>query len=149
MIMKSFIQIIIITTISISLFGQHGDRHYKSERIESMRIAFITEELDLSVSEAQLFWPVFNQYEKEKQSLRSSKYGIIKSEQIYQDGEASDQLSQLILLEEREYLLKREYITQLQEILNPSKVLKLMSLDKRFKEDLLKNLRSRSNSEKE
>ncbi len=149
MIMKSFIQIIIITTISISLFGQHGDRHYKSERIESMRIAFITEELDLSVSEAQLFWPVFNQYEKEKQSLRSSKYGIIKSEQIYQDGEASDQLSQLILLEEREYLLKREYITQLQEILNPSKVLKLMSLDKRFKEDLLKNLRSRNNSEKE
>ena len=37
----------------------------KQQDIEALKVAFITKELDLTPDEAQKFWPVYNQYEKE------------------------------------------------------------------------------------
>ena len=37
-----------------------------------MRIAFITEKLQLTPSESEQFWPLFNEYHKEMKSLRSA-----------------------------------------------------------------------------
>ena len=45
------------------------------ERIQAEKIAFFTNELDLSPEEAQLFWPVYNQYSKE---LREAHFNTMK-----------------------------------------------------------------------
>lgn len=37
----------------------------KQQDIEALKVAFISKELDLTPDEAQKFWPVYNQYEKE------------------------------------------------------------------------------------
>lgn len=37
----------------------------KKQDIEALKVAFISKELELTPDEAQKFWPVYNQYEKE------------------------------------------------------------------------------------
>lgn len=37
----------------------------KQQDIQALKVAFITKELELTPDEAQKFWPVYNQYDKE------------------------------------------------------------------------------------
>ena len=42
-----------------------GDNGWR-ERVRSEKVAFLTEEIDLTESEAQVFWPIYNQIQKEQ-----------------------------------------------------------------------------------
>ena len=42
----------------------------RAEKIQSLKIAFITQKLQLTPDEAQKFWPVYNQYDNEIHSLQ-------------------------------------------------------------------------------
>jgi|AACY02.8.fsa_nt_gi hypothetical protein len=58
--MKTRISILWIFMTPIFLFSQNGSfksKNEKKERIEAMKIAYITEKLDLSSDEAKVFWP--------------------------------------------------------------------------------------------
>jgi hypothetical protein len=43
-----------------------------SKTIETLKVAFITKELELSVEEAQNFWPVYNNFSEELKKARQS-----------------------------------------------------------------------------
>lgn len=45
----------------------------KAEMMESLRIAFITKQLQLTPEEAQKFWPVYNIYQQEQRKLVKEK----------------------------------------------------------------------------
>ena len=72
--MKSIITLLAITLFSLlSLQAQEGN-----DKIESLKIAYITKRLQLTPEESQKFWPVYNQYEAEKKQIRLSTVGTIK-----------------------------------------------------------------------
>src|SRR5688572_11227273 len=50
--------------------GPDGDN--KGERIEALRIAFISRELNLSPQEAEKFWPVYNQFRGDLKTLHQN-----------------------------------------------------------------------------
>jgi len=58
---------IILTTIIIMSFSNLFAQ--KFEKVKALKTAFITDRLDLSSDEAEKFWPVYNQYEKELHQL--------------------------------------------------------------------------------
>src|SRR5687768_2333056 len=43
------------------------------ERMESMKIAFITNKLNLTPEEAKVFWPLYDKFEDEKKALRNDE----------------------------------------------------------------------------
>jgi hypothetical protein len=59
--------------LSISAFAQGpqgpqgprrgGDNGWR-ERVRAEKVAFLTEEIDLTESEAQVFWPIYNEIQK-------------------------------------------------------------------------------------
>jgi hypothetical protein len=61
----------IFAFISIGLQAQQSFRN--SDKIKNLEIAFITRELNLTIEEAQHFWPVFNKYKQEFKALVSGK----------------------------------------------------------------------------
>ena len=61
--------------ITLNTFGQRKERH---ERIQALKVAFITEKLELTPEEAQQFWPVFNAIEKQKEK-ESSQFREVSS----------------------------------------------------------------------
>jgi hypothetical protein len=43
------------------------------EKFKSQKIAFLTEKMNLTPKEAQEFWPVYNQYEKDRMELQQHR----------------------------------------------------------------------------
>ncbi len=54
----------LITIVSFFLAGATAVAQPEptAEKIEALRIAYLTKQLDLSTEEAQRFWPVYNEY---------------------------------------------------------------------------------------
>lgn len=50
-----------------------------SERMEAEKVAFFTKQLDLSVEEAQAFWPIYNQVEKSQKALAKAERMAFKA----------------------------------------------------------------------
>lgn len=131
---------VFILAMTINVQAQKSEKH--QERIESMRIAFITKKLDLSPDEAQKFWPIYNQYRKEHQELKNNYRGNRDNEPL-SDQEAEDAISASLELEEKEVALKRRYYTELKGILPVQKIAMLRKAERQFKERLVKQLNER------
>ncbi|MCB0850541.1 MAG: hypothetical protein KDC20_12430, partial [Bacteroidetes bacterium] len=62
------------TAVAMVAKAQPGDRAgNRSERMETMKIGFLTQQLHLTSDEAKRFWPVYNQYQDELQALRKNR----------------------------------------------------------------------------
>ena len=61
------IKILILTLfVTTSAFAQKFDK----EKIKALKIAHITEQMDLTKDEAQKFWPIYNANEEAENKLR-------------------------------------------------------------------------------
>ena len=49
------------------------------EKIESMKVTFLNNKMNLTPEEAQKFWPVYNQYKNEVKALRKDKKELASS----------------------------------------------------------------------
>jgi len=55
----------------------------KQQDIQALKVAFITKELELTPDEAQKFWPVYNQYDKEmEEATKPNPNSIDRDEKI-------------------------------------------------------------------
>ena len=99
----------------------------KKERIEAMRIAYITEKLDLGSDEAKIFWPVYNSYEQEHKELRQTKKNMEKEakEKRKAGGASIEKISEKELdsymdmvfeIKDRENQLNRKYHTEFKKV---------------------------------
>jgi len=53
--------------------GQKGNHTAPNqEKIEAQRVAFITQELDLTPDEAKVFWPVYNEYDAKRHEFKKT-----------------------------------------------------------------------------
>ena len=64
--------IIILLLSSITVWGQDKKQAKRSanEKLEAARIALITDRLSLTPEQAQVFWPVYNQYAEERRQVQ-------------------------------------------------------------------------------
>jgi hypothetical protein len=115
-------------------------------KIEQLKIAFISKELNLTTAEAQLFWPVFNEMEEKLKLIRKESRTIEKeiAEKFDKltDEEAETMMKTLFANEERELSIKKEYATKFSAVIGKKRALKLLSLEHEFKRELLDVLRS-------
>ena len=51
-----------------------GDNGWR-ERVRAEKVAFLTEEIDLTESEAQVFWPIYNEIQKTSPKARPRSSG--------------------------------------------------------------------------
>lgn len=92
----------------------------KKKEIEALRIAFISKELDLSPEDAQKFWPVFNQYNKEIQATLGDH-----------DGDVIDR-------EERVLNVRKKYREQFSKIIGADRMNRMFNADTKFRHMLIK-----------
>ena len=73
-----------------------GDNGWR-ERVRSEKVAFLTEEIDLTESEAQVFWPIYNQIQKEQrdnfEAVRKAYEAMAKG---VQDGKSGKEMEKLV-----------------------------------------------------
>ncbi len=119
-----------------------------NEKIEQLKIAFITKHLKLTTEEAQKFWPVYNQYEAEKKQVRQSTIGSIK--ELKEDGEftnaeADQAIIKYIEFKSKDLDLTKKYIVEFKKFLPSTKIAKLVTAEERFKKMLAKQAQQGGN----
>jgi hypothetical protein len=124
--------------------GQDG-RSERFERIQAMKVAYITQELKLTPEEAEKFWPLYNEFEAKRNQILN---GVMKGpphEKPDFDAMSDEEINEMIqnkFEEERAMVgLQEEYYAKYKEILPVRKVAKYYEAEKRFRSRLLQGLR--------
>jgi Spy/CpxP family protein refolding chaperone len=123
----------------------------KIEQIRAMKVAFLTTELDLTSSEAEKFWPVYNAFEDKQFELRHQKMGAfikkIKDGSVNQmsEKEANTFLNQMESNDEELFMLRKKLTASLRSVLPASKIIKLKKSEEDFNRKLLRQYRDRGN----
>lgn len=143
------LKIITILVVILSMFSQisiaqpPGGMHERSEKIKAMKVEFITTKLDLTVEEAQAFWPVYNEFMKKMDALEQKRRSTMRANR---DKELTDkEINELIELnfdtDQAILDLKRAYDSKFKAVLPIKKVGKLYRAEEQFKHELIKRLR--------
>lgn len=134
--------------------GDHEDKlEEKKEKVDAARIAFITNELDLTTEEAQKFWPIHNEFRAEMDKLHEERRAIYKKEKgnidDLSDEEVKGMMDKHFALERQELALKEKYHKKFLEVLPAKKVAKLYHAEQRFKRELLQRMKGRDGDKKD
>ncbi|HET6224954.1 MAG TPA: Spy/CpxP family protein refolding chaperone [Bacteroidia bacterium] len=134
--------------LSVSIFAQDGKGNpSKKEDIETMKIAFITQKLELTPQEAQQFWPIYNQYSEKTKELRKKRRQDNREARANFDELSDKEVEQLIsndmAIRQKELDLQREYNEKFKAVLPIKKVAKLYAAEEQFKIVLINKLKDR------
>jgi len=136
------LNILILTLlVSASVFAQRLDR----EKIKALKIAHITEQMDLTQEEAQKFWPIYNANETAEHKLRESSTNRRKEirPKDLTEKEAKDFLLEMQDIHEQSEKLKSKMLKDLLEILPAKKIIAFYRAEKSFKRKMLQEFKSR------
>ena len=136
---------ITLLAFGITVATTHAQQPDRNQRIETMKISFITEHLSLTPEEAQIFWPVFNQYEAERRAIRqqykSRENGQQKLE-FMNDSEAEQLINQEIAYQQETLNTTKKYVAEFKKILPIKKVAVLLTLEGKFSKMILERLKN-------
>jgi len=139
--MNKFLLIIFLFITTLS-FGQ---RNQDWEKINTLKVAFITEKLSLSSKEAQDFWPVYNEYQEKRNELRRKNHtqirDKIKDADALTEKEAENLLALHIQIEEDEEVLDTSFLKSVSKVITAKKTLLLLRSEEEFKRQLMKQYR--------
>ena len=141
---------LIITFLALMCSLNFYSQEPKREKIKALKIAYITKDLNLSSSEAEKFWPIYNAFEEKQFDLRMVKMRKVrqdlKSKPIdnFSDAEANSLLTQIDQLENESHENKKKLIADLRKIISPVKILKLKQAEDNFNKTLLKQYKNRN-----
>lgn len=125
-------------------YGQGGPGR---EKIKTLKVAFITERLNLTSEEAQAFWPIYNEHEKNIQRIRRQERIEIQSRlvdmELLTQNEANEILKQLVAMEETKQDLHIAFIERMSKVISPKKTILLIKAEEDFKRRLLREMQQR------
>lgn len=123
--------------------GQNQNR----EKLDAFKIGFFTKRLNLTTQEAERFWPVYNEYQKDKSNIQLEKISLIRdfnqSESTLTDNQISEIGDKLIECIVKESSLSVNLHKKLKEVLPPAKVIRFYQSENQYKAQLLNELQNR------
>ncbi|MEM7549745.1 MAG: hypothetical protein AAF363_08725 [Bacteroidota bacterium] len=137
-----------IINLSICLFSTvaaYAQSEEAREKIESAKIALITERLGLSPEKAEKFWPVYREFTEKRQGLRR-EFSEAKSKVNLENATEEQKRNLLDLrlkLKEQEVGLEREYSDRLLGVISTKQILSLRQAEEDFRSMLLDRIRQR------
>ncbi|TCD07070.1 hypothetical protein EZ449_14870 [Pedobacter frigidisoli] len=137
--MKNLLFVALMFLLPNTLLAQRP----KGEEIESLKIAYFTQKLDLSAEEAKVFWPIYNDMQSEQNTLRKERMqkmiSFRKTTEI--DNLTDAQVQSLITSEfdfkQRDLNLDKKYYNRLKSSLPIKVVGKFYRAQEGFKRELL------------
>lgn len=136
----------LLLSICIPQVWAQEEEEQGDDRVESLKIAFITEKLNLSSTEAKNFWPVYNEFEGQIKKLRAKEkenINSMKAKTNITDADADKFMTDQLSLKQQQLDLTKKYVVEFKKVLPAKKVARLLMLEQEFKQQLLKRLKER------
>lgn len=119
----------------------------KRDKIEALRVSFISQKVNFTTLEAQAFWPLYNEYNDKMELNRKTfrqQYGPNQEVTFKTDKDAELYLQAELNLKQKELELYKEYYERFKKILPLKKVALLKRAEEDFKKELIKNIKGNS-----
>jgi len=130
--------------ISTRMQGQTNDLT-RLERLNSQKIAYFTQKLQLTPDEAEKFWPLYNQFQKEKNALileqRKSNQYFRQNIGALSEDEMEELADGIVQSKSAEAALYSNYHQKFKDILPIKKVMILYQTETSYMTMLLQQLR--------
>jgi len=120
-------KIIFLIAFFLPLLVSAQDNSQRDNKLQSLEIAYLTKELNLSPEEAQKFWPVYNKYSAEmKETLRNKA----------NDPDVLDKQQKLLDI-------RKKYRSEFLKVLSPDRVNQVFTSEVKFREMVRRELQDR------
>jgi hypothetical protein len=148
--MKIKHSIFVILLVNTYLCG-FGQKHpamsdETKEKFYAQKVAFITDKLALTPSEAQVFWPIYNEYQAKKNLInderRKNNMYLKENQDNLSDKELEPLCDKFVSFDKQESDLQIEYNKKFKATLPIKKVVKLYQAEFQFKGYLLRQIRN-------
>jgi Skp family chaperone for outer membrane proteins len=124
----------------------------KLEEIKAQKVAYITQKMGFTPDEAQKFWPVYNQYDKElegsRREMRDFHRGLKKSGAELTEAEADQLIDKELSTRQKELDTRRKYSAEFKKNLGSVRTVKLYQAERDFNKELLKRMRERGGEQR-
>ncbi len=140
---KVIVFTILATFCAMNISAQNVNR----QRLDAYKIAFFTKRLNLTSLEAEKFWPVYNEFQDNKNKIQLERQELNRNfnqnELNMSEREMVEAGDKLIALEVREAALAQEFHNKIKTVLSPAKVMRLYQAENQYRLQLLKELQER------
>ena len=114
-----------------------GDNGWR-ERVRSEKVAFLTSEIDLTESEAQVFWPIYNQIQKEqRENFEAVQKAFDAMAKGVQEGKSAKEMDKLVKAyidaKEKGEGVETKYLNKLMKALPADKVARYYLAEEKFR----------------
>ena len=148
-------KVLIIATM-LACFGISAQAHKGcgkdwKDKMNSEKIAFLTAEMDITPEEAQVFWPVYNQVEKEKDAAFEEVIKTYKalSAAVEQNAEISKCLDAYLKAQEKMRETDNNAAEKFKAVLPVEKVAKLYLGEEKFRRQHIRKLHNKGDKPQE
>lgn len=145
-------KLLIIITLPMFIFSQEKNQINKDERhkrMKSRKIAFISDQLNFTPDKAQVFWPIYNQYTSELNSIMDDKKKLMENYKnngsLMNDEDLGKIISDFFDLDQRYLDLKIKYVKRFSKIISNKQLFELYNAEESFKKDLLRRIKRGDN----
>ena len=137
--------VIFLTIMLMFPFIRIGAQNPNLEKLNSFKIGFFTKKLNLTSEEAEKFWPVYNEYQRQKNKIQIDRISIIRNfnqnENTFSNNQLSEMGDKLLAAIVQESSLAVIFHNKLKEILPPAKVIRFYQAENQYKIQLLNELK--------
>lgn len=143
----------IIVLLNLSVNAQDKESHEaRMEKYRAEKVSFLCTRLDFTPAEAEKFWPIYNQMEKERweaqKSRRDLENKVTEAEETLSDNEVIKLTREFSGSMKKEGELTASYNEKLLKVLSPKKVLKLYKAENEFRMNMIRKYRNGDKGEK-
>ncbi len=139
--------ILMLAAVAVSAQNSQNNAFQRQwmDRLQSEKIAFLTNEMSLTPQEAQAFWPIYNQAQKEQAEATEASFRAFAAlDSALRDGKSEKEISDLLTkyteaMERQNSSTK--YVKEYLKVLSSEKVAKLYIGEEKFRQSKIHGLR--------
>ena len=140
----------LIISIAIVSFACKLKQEKDEEKLKVEKVAFFNQKLDLTSSEADNFWPIYNEYWRLKNQIYDDKRTAMKYCSKNIDKMTNEEIikyaDMYINFQKKESELLTEFNEKFKQVLPPKKVFIFYQTDYEFKTYLLQQIKNSGNN---
>ena len=139
--------LILFFCFSFSTFAQKGrgggGDEEMSEQLKAMRVAMITQNLNLSSDEAAKFFPIYNEYSTKRENIKKQLKENRREGRNLTGAKLETSFKKSFELREQELALDQLYCEKFTTVIPVEKIMELYRTERQFRRMLLKELSKR------
>jgi Spy/CpxP family protein refolding chaperone len=130
--MKTWIWLVVGFLSLAPALAQDEDDETGGDKVQSAKAALITRRLNLTPEQAQRFWPVYDEFDKERRQNLKSLTQLRDRFQVASDDEIKTGLRQMTEVRQKDVAIEREYIGKFGRVISARQTAELYKTETEF-----------------